>query len=419
MAIKVALIQAMYIHKRDKEMVKKTISSIFSLILLITTGCRPTLPRDIAPTFQTECIAIENTLPDFNQIHGSIVSTVDMDSLAFTNSRGTRTYNVRDLIAKLLPIDESLYYEKGWFTNFLIAPNNVVYEIISYASDSTMFWVVGEIQSNGTHHTIYASIDSRNYSIVGLVDENTLLLRDEKRVDQLSLLLLDITNGAITSFSPSFSDLYSDIFWQFDSGNKRDGISYLLNRVPWYEHQFSPDKSRVFLFVSDSTGMKYILWDNERGEKIWKKNAYSPSPIAPQWTMSGENIAYVDRGDLIILTKDGKENELLLPPEKYLSVYMPFKWSPNGRYLAFWVGNSSRRNDIMQSFELAIYDMKSNKIINTCIVSEGRNGVFFWSPDGKQIVISAKNNQYILLNIQEEYSFRFHFDQGEIIGWVK
>lgn len=412
----------MFTHKRDKEMVKKTIASIFSLILLTTTISQSNLPRDIAPTFQTECIAIEDTFPDFNQTHGSIVSTVDMDSLAFTNSRGTHTYNVRDLIAKLLPIDESLYYEKGWFTNFLITPNNVVYEIISYASDSTMFWVVGEIQSDGAHHIVYAGIDSHNYSIIGLVDENTLLLRDEKRVDQLSLLLLDIANGEMTSFSPSFSHLYPEIYWQFfDNGNKvkRDGISYLLNRVTWYEHQFSPDKSRAFLFASDSTGMKYIMWDNEREKIIWEKSAYSPSSIAPQWTMSSESIAFVDREDLIILTRDGNENKLLLPPEKYLTAYMPFKWSPNGRFLAFWVGNSSRRNDIMQSFELVIYDIKRNKIINTCIVSEGRNGVFFWSPDGKQIVTSEKNNQYIWLNVQEKYAFRFYFEQGEIIGWVK
>lgn len=402
-------------------MERKNIASVFLLILIIT-GCQPAWHREIAPTFQKKCIPIEDTFPKFDQMQGSIVSMPSADSLALTNSRSTHIYNMRDLIANLLPVEKSLYYERGWFANFLITSDTVIYETISYASDSTMFWIVGKIRSDGTYGTIYASINTHGYTIIGLLDENTLLLRDEKRVDQLSLLFLDTTSGAIKSFSPSFSRLYSEIFWQFSgSGDKvqRSGISYLLNHVPWYEYQFSPDNSRVFLFVSNSTGMKYLMWDNEREKIIWEEPAYSPSPTAPQWQMSSANIAFVDREDLIILTRDGEENKLLLPSEKYIPATAPFKWSPDGRYLAFWIGNSSRKNDIMQSFEFVIYDTKSNEIINTCITLDGSTGDFFWSPDTKQIVIAEKNAQYVWIDIQEKYASRFHFDYGDIIGWVK
>lgn len=403
-------------------MERKNIASVFLLILMIITGCQPTWHRKIAPTFQTKCMLIEDAFPKFDQMQGSIVSMPSADSLALTNSRSTHMYNMRDLIANLSPVEESLYYERGWFANFLIASDTVIYEAISYASDSTMFWIVGKIRSDGTYGTIYASINTHGYTIIGLLDENTLLLRDEKRVDQLSLLFLDTTSGAIKSFSPSFSRLYSEIFWQFsDSGGKvqRSGTSYLLNHVPWYEYQFSPDKGRVFLFVSNSTGMKYLMWDNEREKIIWEKPAYSPSPTAPQWQMSSANIAFVDREDLIILTRDGEENKLLLPSEKYIPATAPFKWSPDGRYLAFWIGNTSQKNEILQLFEVVIYDTKSNEIIDTCITSEKSTGDFFWSPDTKQIVIAEKNAQYVWIDIQEKYASRFHFDYGDIIGWVK
>lgn len=402
-------------------MERKNIASVFLLILIIT-GCQPTWHREIAPTFQTKCMLIEDAFPKFDQMQGSIVSMPSADSLALTNSRSTHMYNMRDLIANLLPVEESLYYERGWFANFLITSDTAIYEAISYASDSTMFWIIGKIRSDGTYGTIYASIDSHDYAVVGLLDKNTLILRDEKRVDQLSLLLLDTTSGAIKSFSPSFSRLYSEIFWQFsDSRDKvqRSGISYLLNHVPWYEYQFSPDKSRVFLFVSNSTGMKYLMWDNERKKIIWEKPAYLPSPTAPQWQMSSANIAFVDREELIILTKDGEENKLLLPPEKYIPATALFKWSPDGRYLAFWIGNTSKKNNILQSFEFVIYDTKSNEIVNTCITSEGSTGGVFWSPDTKQIVIAEKSAQYVWIDFQEKYASRFHFEYGNIIGWVK
>lgn len=389
--------------------------SIIIIFLLATVGCQPVSPSDVEQVFQTKCVSIEDGFVDFGKITGNIISTVDFSSIIVTNNYGYQVYILDDLIANILPISGNLYFEAGWFTGFWFNSNGIlIYKITLRASDSTIFWVVGELNPrNKNYRTLYVTKELSDWSIVGLLDDEHIVLRDNKRIDNLYLVLLNITTGNLETFSPSFSSIYSEIFW------KPDGISRILNPIPWYEHQFSPNNSQVFLFVSNSSGMKYILWDNKRERIIWEKPALSPSPLKPQWSSLSDKIAYVDNEDLIILTKNGEENHLLLPSGKYLPAYMPFKWSPNGSLLAFWIGDSSRRDDAIQSFQFVVYDTKSNQMINTCIVSEGRNGEFFWSPDGKQIVVSEKSNQYLLLNIQEEHAFRFNFEQGEIIGWMK
>jgi hypothetical protein len=166
--------------------------------------------------------------------------------------------------------------------------------------------------------------------------------------------------------------------------------------------------------------MKYILWDNEHQKILWNKTAYAPSPIAPQWTMSSEKIAYVEGEDLYILTRNGEERKLLLPPGTYLNVLLPFKWSPSGNYLAFWIGSAAKREGEMQSFELVIYDVKHNTITNTCIpLSEGSGtGDLFWSPDERQVVISRPQLQYLWYDIQGTQAWQFSME-GEILGWVK
>jgi hypothetical protein len=359
-------------------------------------------------------------------MRGSIILKRSMDdAIIFTNNHGSHVYRISDLLAGLLPIDKNLYYDnEGWFTNFFItSKSTVIYEIVSHAEDDTIFSVWGELQSDGKYHTFYASVWHDNYLPVGMLDANTLILRDKRRADRLSLWLLDTTSGAMKSFFPSFSPLYSEVFWQFSEqeGNiKRDGVSYLLNAIPWDEHRFSPDKTRVFLFLSDSNGMKYILWDNEHQKILWNKTAYAPSPIAPQWTMSSEKIAYVEGEDLYILTRNGEERKLLLPPGTYLNVLLPFKWSPSGNYLAFWIGSAAKREGEMQSFELVIYDVKHNTITNTCIpLSEGSGtGDLFWSPDERQVVISRPQLQYLWYDIQGTQAWQFSME-GEILGWVK
>lgn len=387
---------------------------IVVIFLLTTLGCQPVSPSVIEPVFRTKCISVQDGSLDFGKIVGNIVSSNYSDSIILTNKLGEQSYAITDLTANTLEFNDYFYIQEHWFTSLLPEANGkVIYEIAFVAADST-FSVIGELDvHNKNYRTFYVARELSDMILIGSFDNSHLLFKDHKRVDKMQLVLLNTTTGNLEFFSPSFSPLYNEVFFG------QDDVLRILNHVEWYEHQFSPDKSRVFLFVSNRDGMKYILWDNKHEKIIWEKPAFSPSPGSPNWSPSSDKIVFADREDLIILTKDGEESPLLLPPGKYLPAYMPFKWSPDGSLLAFWVGDSSKRDDPIQSFQLVVYNSKSNEIINSCIVSEGRSGELFWSPDGKQIVISEKNAQYLWLNIQEERAVRFTLEQGKIIGWVK
>lgn len=394
---------------------RRIIISIIIIIFLLTTlGCQPVSPSVIEPVSRTKCVLVQNGSLDFGKIAGNIVSSNYLDSIILTNKLGEQVYPITNLTTNVLEFNDNLYIERQWFTSLLPKANGkIIYEVMFLAAGST-FSVIGELDvHNKNYRTFYVARELSDMILIGSFDNSHLLFKDHKRVDKMQLVLLNTATGNLESFSPSFSPLYNEVFF------RQDNVLRILNHVEWYEHQFSPDKSRVFLFVSNRDGMKYILWDNKHEKIIWEKSAFSPSPSSPNWSPSSDKIVFVDREDLIILTKDGEESHLLLPPGKYLPAYMPFKWSPNGSLLAFWVGDSSRRDDPIQSFQLVVYNNKSDEMINTCIVSEGRSGELFWSPDGKQIVISEKNAQYLWLNVQEERAVRFNLEQGKIIGWIK
>jgi len=386
--------------------------TIVVICLLITFGCQPISTSAVEPIFQTNCVSVESGFLNFENINinGNIISILDTTSIVVINSSGKQVYSIKDLADNILQRGGYIYIDRGWFTNIWLDRETVIYEMVLYASDSTLLKAVGELNFRSKNYrTIYATRELP-WTIVGLFDDKHLLLKDNKRIDKLNLVLLNITTSNLESFTPSFSNIYSEIFWGEES------VSRILNQVRWYEHQFSPDKSRAFLFVSNSSGMKYILWDNKRERIIWEKPALSP--IDAQWSPMSNRIAYIDDDDLIILNKNGKESRLLLPSGKYLPITL-LKWSPNGQMLAFWIGDLSRKNEIMQPFEFVVYDTKTNAIINTCIISEGTTGKFFWSPDGRFILIAEKSHEYLLLDLQEKRAFRFNFEQGEIIGWMK
>ncbi len=142
----------------------------------------------------------------------------------------------------------------------------------------------------------------------------------------------------------------------------------------------SPDGSRI---AFSALGDVWILKKGEKKPAPLTKDSFIE--IDPAWSPDGKQLAYAsDRaGNMDLWVRDlstGKERCLLDAPEP---IVMPV-WSPDGSKIAFYQSDS-------KSFGKAI--------LNTLEVSSGKvtiaHEAFFdggqpsWSPDGKQLVLSA------------------------------
>gem|GEM_PF-2880278 len=280
-----------------------------------------------------------------------------------------------------------------------------------------------EIQTGAKSHIEVPEM-LRAYSLKGWFDREWLLFEPVFGIIQQGFIAFPVIDtsqpkGSIFLFNP-FTRQSISIVPNLPAELDPDFL--VLPRWWLYPFTYSTDKQRVFFYTHTETGMsKYVLWDITNQRVIWEEALNPVEVVEPAWwSPDGKYIAYhyYDSQRLVLLDMQGTRTRIPTLSEKYVPSH-DFSWSPNGQMLAFWIGDLSRKNEIMQPFEFVVYDTKTNAIINTCIISEGTTGEFFWSPDGRFILIAEKSHEYLLLDLQEKRAFRFNFEQGEIIGWMK
>jgi dipeptidyl aminopeptidase/acylaminoacyl peptidase len=207
------------------------------------------------------------------------------------------------------------------------------------------------------------------------------------------------------------SDLYPDI----DNVNRRfliEGDSTI---------QYDPQVTRVVYTAGiekdylGKSGMGYVLWDLEKKEKVVEIVA-DDFTVTPKWAPDGSrfviNDAYGD-GEFYAVTRDGAVTQLShlnsdpaagLTGNRYFSDL--YSWSPDGRYLAFWLESETSTPSSSFQGTFAILDTQTGKVTDTCIPARpiGKNYQIFpiysptWSPDGKFIVTRA--------NLKEDGSYQ-------------
>jgi len=137
--------------------------------------------------------------------------------------------------------------------------------------------------------------------------------------------------------------------------------------------------------------------------------------------------------ELYSVDRDGKITQLTHLLDDYPRVYIDnFRWSPDGRSIAFWF--SSWQDDIDLSDDpignryLALLDTTTGRVTNTCIHGENDASIGIskypapiWSPDGKQVVvqsqISEESFQTVLVDIQQNRAFKIGEDLAPM-GWM-
>jgi Tol biopolymer transport system component len=154
----------------------------------------------------------------------------------------------------------------------------------------------------------------------------------------------------------------------------------------------------------------------------------------PVWSPNGEkfvialaeNVPQVrDSADeLYIITSDGYSKRITYLTEQYAYVDIgEYSWSPDGRYIAFWL-TIDPRTDFIEN--LAVIDTQALILTSYCIPGKvgGGSGAHYpiWSPDGKQLVvenITNSDNQInvLLVDIQEGIAVNISHDMTPE-GWM-
>lgn len=217
------------------------------------------------------------------------------------------------------------------------------------------------------------------------------------------------------------TDYSIDDFLNFDTDNIRN--DWVL---------FDPSVSRAIYKNGD-----ILLLDMDTKQIIAEiRDEYDRTPIAA-WTLDGNEVAVIGAtqlgqylgqsgDDIFGISRDGQVTQLTHLTENYgigFTIHS-LSWSPDSRYIAFWMWHSEIPN-----WRLALLDMTTRKITDYCIETDpyASSGQVLrevsapiWSPDGKQIIVEHRNNDsasVILLDVGQNIAFQIAQDKVPM-GWM-
>ncbi len=197
---------------------------------------------------------------------------------------------------------------------------------------------------------------------------------------------------------------------------------------------FSPDMTQAVYKNNDgSISLLDLTTKKILGEV---KNPLSPSVIS-DWTTDGSQVAVVGNpttstsntksgDDIFSMTREGQVKQLTHLADHYgknlLISSSGIRWSPNGRYIAFWFIYAEPQ------WELAVYDTTTKKTTDYCIPNLYSSSLNFrplpppvWSPDGTQLMVENRydksNNHVVILDINRGIAFQIG-DNEYPIGWL-
>jgi WD40 repeat protein len=155
----------------------------------------------------------------------------------------------------------------------------------------------------------------------------------------------------------------------------------------------------------------YILYDIPEQKILAEIPNPSWTRYTPKWSPDGSYFIVMGKDEFYLISITGKSTKLthmnpLFDPitrkgRNYDGIY--YDWSPDGKQVAMWL-----REDFKNQPTLAILDIETGMITNTCILAgfdSDRHQNFpypVWSPDGKYLVVSA--------NYQADQNIQGHYD---------
>jgi hypothetical protein len=332
-----------------------------------------------------KCLDIVPTLPpDFSGSGTLVLVTSQLDSLSYM-------VNMQTMENILLSEDWKWYKwdispDGKWFThsNFILDDNGIitqgwldVIDLDGNIVSKISLDVKEEWKSGGW-------LDNEQYMIFKPVEPEAWLY---------SLMLVNPFTGEERDIPYNFPDVYP--YFQAP-------IFYL----PTSKYNTSLTRVAYPILREDKSGNPqsgYVLRDIVNSEELAFVEAGLVTFFEPKWSPDGESFVVVGLFgmpdhpgfDLVRVSLDGTIERLTYLSESGFVNIGSYSWSPDGRFLAFWMISDSAP---VPGERLAILDMNTKKIVNYCLPGNLRVGFSdspIWSPDGSQIVVINQNEDVI------------------------
>lgn len=207
------------------------------------------------------------------------------------------------------------------------------------------------------------------------------------------LIMIQTIHLPETGFGSYSVDSFS-IYNAFTGEKRQDLFDSLPDQAPWLRVYFSPDMTRAVYFSDprSSFGESIILWDIEKQTILWQaafQSAFgveetslgysgfdqtafwAPDSSAFVFTTFNANVDNEHQYSSTLVSRDGDEKRVLLSSPTFEStMVLGGLWSPNGRFIYYFFGNSY------------VYDLAKNEVTTLC---SNFSSYFAWAPNSESI----------------------------------
>lgn len=363
-------------------------------------------PTNSNSTINYTCLDIQPNLPSEAVINGVIIT----HGYALAGKSNTYLLNFASNTNKVLPVIEG-----NVIVNSAVSPNR---QWMAYLSYNDLPGKSRLIIANSDGR-VFQDMEWQNdwYRIPGWLDNEHLLITKRRTETEFgSLVIVDRINKEQRELTSSFPDMmYPGVYylnWGFFS---ESGTIY------------NPPLTRVLYPRIDKDMIEIALWDITNDRIL----AAIPTVIAlspePRWAPDGKTIAIAqydisrrEKSALLLVDESGKINQLTKFDNSSVVEIGSFDWSPNGRYIAFWLYTEPNQ---YQGDRLSVIDMTTGNITNYCIPGSinGDSQPPIWSPDSSQLIVENylgdNDRRVILLDIVHNFAAQIAEDVSPV-GWM-
>lgn len=387
--------------------------------LLPTRASTSTPTSTLEPRMQTQCVEIAPDLPPEARLRGILVLTPPPGSTGFTYLVDLETGSQRPLPQKeneqLLDFVVSLDRKQMAYRRWIVKqPGERPVEdwlVVANADGQQLTAIPYK-----TEHLPYEEGEWEAY--YWLDNQRFIINQRTSPVD--TMLVLDPFTGKQQELPTAYP--------HFDPTAE----SGLL----WWEAVAIYDSTLtrvVYAGLTDDFKPSIVLWDLQARQVLVniptfifgtrERPKWSPDDVQFAFAMPEtyhENPPRVQ--ELYSISRDGQVTRLTHLTESYKEVDIGhYEWSPDGRYIAFWMNDLSKNPPVD---ELVVVDTVTRAVTNYCIPGDESQYTApppLWSPDGQQLIVvnrSTENHRrVILVDIVRGLAAQIAEDM-EPVGWL-
>lgn len=362
-----------------------------SLTSTSTPSATPT-PTRILPS-ATSTVTPTPAIPPEARLNIQCLSVLP-DVPARLNLEGMLTFDVSGITWDLKNEVETPLPEPAanWFGLYTYSPNGKWAVTVEFGDKSDKFLVVSA--DGKVHHSIPIE---QGWDGLGpwLNNEMFIFYRDDGKRLWTTVVINPFT-GEWREYPSDYPDIY-DLDAPRQWGWTNSVYDPTLTRVVYLSHL--PDD----LYTS-----AYVIWDLQSNQPIAQIPSLTGDAAKPVWSLDGQQFIiakpqrpvpsspydfYIPDDELYSVSRDGEIINLT-----NLSAYYTggidirgYVWSPDGRYVAFWMAPNPVAEYHDRRLQLAVLDMETQMVTLYCLQVDLRQGDYrpLWSPNSRQLVMKT------------------------------